>query len=184
MEGAYAISEDVTVSHNFVPFASAGYFMDWVTTWHTHGIFVGFPQFHSSVKHIEEISMWIISEIWLFLNRTAECCTSLAIWITEDKKKVRGLYLMLFCVELCLCFWDDVSEMLSVFSCNVSRDEVHSCDILPGRKPHIQKHAIPKQVLGEWRTACCSTWLGSWTSKEHECAQSIMTGILESWGSY
>lgn len=37
-------------------------------------------------------------------------------------------------------FWAGGLEMLSVFPHNIFRDGVLTCNILPGRKPHIQGH--------------------------------------------
>lgn len=132
---------------HFVPLAS----VHWAAMWHTHGISVGFQQLHSSVEHTEEIYIWISSEIWFFLHRTAK--SAVPAWVyqplklywearSRDFAKTNLEVYISFCsrAELSLLFCTGGLEMLSVFPHNVCRNGVLTCDILPGRKPHIQGH--------------------------------------------
>jgi len=123
--------------------------MDWAAIWHTHGILVGFQQLHRW--------MWITSEIWFFLHRTAKSVVQAWVYqplklyweaISRDFAKTNLKVCISFYsrAEPSVLFWGTGLEMLSVFPRNVSRDGVLTCDILLGRKTHVQGHNCHRNV--------------------------------------
>lgn len=138
---------------HFVPLASVEHFMDWAATQPTMEFLWAFSSstiLWSTLKKYpcelflkSDFSSTELQRVLyqpMYINHQP----LKLYWeaISRDFAETNLEFYISFCsrAELSLSFWIGGLEMLSVFPHNVSRDGVLTCDILSGRKLHIQGH--------------------------------------------